>query len=343
MSETFTLQHIADQVGAVLSVELQGDPDTRISGLNTLADASAGDLSFLANPSYAKALESTNASAVIMHPSMVEKHSGAALLVDNPYLAYALVSKIFDRAPAVTPGIHPSAVIADTAELHSSVSIAANAVIGERVKLGANSYVGPGTSIGDDTVIGANAWLAANVSIYHGVSIGDQVRIHSGAVIGADGFGFAPKPGGWQKIYQIGGVVIGDNVEIGACATIDRGALADTIVESGVIIDDHVMIAHNVKIGENTAMAGFAAVSGSTTIGKNCILAGRAGTVGHITVCDGVQLYQGTALTHSVHEPGTYAQGTQTTSLKQWQKNAVRFNQLDDMARRLRRLEKRDK
>ncbi len=344
MPESFSLQQIADRIGKVLHVELLGEPDSLIDGLNTLSDARPGEISFLASPAYAKALATTRASAVIMHPSMKGDFTGAVILVDNPYLAYALVSGMFDRAPEARPGIHPSAVIAESAELHHSVSIAPNVVVGERVSLGANAVIGAGCSIGDDTTIGANARLAANVSIYHGVTIGDNVCIHSGAVIGADGFGFAPKAGGgWQKIHQIGGVTIGDNVEIGACTTIDRGALADTVIEDNVILDDHVMIAHNVRIGENTAMAGYAAVAGSSVIGKNCIFAGRAGTVGHITVCDGVHLNQGTVLTHSVKKPGAYSSGTQTSPVREWRKNAVRFNQLNDLAKRLSRLEKKDK
>ncbi|KKK52337.1 hypothetical protein LCGC14_3105920, partial [marine sediment metagenome] len=238
-------------------------------------------------------------------------------------------------------GVHPSAVVAASAQIGGGTSIGPNAVLGEDVVIGANSRIGAGVSISDGTVIGDNCRISANVSIYHGVTIGSQVTIHSGAVIGADGFGFAHSEGRWVKIYQLGGVVIGNRVEIGACTTIDRGALEDTVIEDGVILDNHVQIAHNVRIGENTAMAGCSGVSGSTVIGKNCIFAGQSGVVGHVTLCDGVHLTGGTIVTKSLTEPGSYSSGTAFSKSEDWRKNAVRFNQLDDLARRVRQLEKK--
>lgn len=336
MPREYSLQQIAEHIDA----ELKGGNDDRIVGLNTLQDATTGQLSFLSNPSYRKLLASTAASAVIMSPSMANDFSGAALILDDPYLGYAKASALFDDTPVTKMGVHPSAIIASTADIHSDACIGPNVVIGENVIVGANTMIGAGCSISDHSRLGANGWLAANVTICHNVTIGENVRIHSGAVLGADGFGFAPEAGQWRKIYQLGGVVIGNNVEIGACTTIDRGALGDTVIEDGVILDNHVMIAHNVRVGENTAMAGYAAAAGSAVIGKNCIFAGRAGVAGHVTLCDGVQLTTQTVISRSITEPGAYSSGTQVSKSAEWRKNAVRFNQLNDMANRLRKLEK---
>ncbi|MEZ5482919.1 MAG: UDP-3-O-(3-hydroxymyristoyl)glucosamine N-acyltransferase [Porticoccaceae bacterium] len=336
MSRGYSLQQIAERLGA----QIRGDADCLLSGLNTLQGASEGDLSFIAKDSYRKHLASTRASAVIMPPSMVESFEGNALLMDNPYLGYAIASALFDDAPVSEPGIHPSAVVAASAVVHPSASIGAHAVLAPYVEVGAGSVIGAGCCIGDGSLIGENCRLFANVSVYHGITIGNTVRIHSGTVIGADGFGYAQNPAGWQKIYQLGGVVIGDNVEIGACTTIDRGALDDTVIENGVIIDNHVMIAHNVRVGENTAMAACSASAGSTVIGRNCTFAGRAGVVGHVTLCDGVHVSANTTVTKSISEPGVYASGIPTSKVSEWRKNAVRFNQLDAMNSRIKALEK---
>ena len=339
MARGYSLQQIAEHIGA----ELRGDGEFVISSLNTLQDAVEGQLAFLANQTYRKHLSSTGASAVIMHHTMAADFAGHALLMDNPYLGYALASQLFDDTPGFPAGIHPTAVVSDTAEVHPDAAIGPSVYIGEYATIGADTVIGPGCSISEHSSIGKGGWLAANVSVYHGVTIGDNVRIHSGAVIGSDGFGFAPENGQWKKIYQLGGVVIGNNVEIGACTTIDRGALGDTVIADGAILDNHVMIAHNVQVGENTAFAAFSGSAGSSVIGRNCVFAGRAGAVGHLHVCDGVQVGLGTTLTRSVREPGVYCSGTQTTKAKEWRKNAVRFNQLDDMYSRLKELEKRNK
>ncbi|WIO75290.1 UDP-3-O-(3-hydroxymyristoyl)glucosamine N-acyltransferase [Porticoccaceae bacterium LTM1] len=336
MSRQYTLAELADHLGA----ELRGDAGCVIESLATLQDAGEGQIAFLANPAYQRYLETTKASAVILSPDLADKYAGNALLLKNPYLGYAKLSGLLDTAPKVPAGIHPSAVVAETAQLDASVSVGPNAVIGEGVIIGANGQIGAGTVIGDNTVIGENCQLAANVTIYHGVTLGNNVIIHSSTVIGADGFGFAPDNGQWVKIHQLGGVVIGNNVEIGASTTIDRGALGDTVLADGVKIDNQVMIAHNVKIGENTAMAAFTGISGSTTIGKNCTFAGRSGSVGHIDIGDNVHVAGTTVMMKSVSEPGAYGAGTPTSPIREWRKNAARFNQLDDMSKRIRKLEK---
>ncbi len=334
---SYTLAEVADRIGA----NVRGDAACTVTGLNTLREASAGELSFLANPAYRQYLDSTSAAAVILHPSVADAYVGNALLTENPYLGYALATPLFDRAPISEAGIHKNAVVADSAIIDDTASIGPLAVIGERVVVGANSRVGAGVVIGDDSIIGADCHIAANVSIYHGILIGDCVTIHSGAVIGADGFGFAQHEGRWVKIHQLGSVVIGNRVEVGACTTIDRGALGNTIIEDGVILDNHVQIAHNVQVGENTAMASYAGIAGSTVVGKNCIFAARAGSVGHVTLCDGVHLTAAAVLTKSLKEPGSYSSGTMFSKTKDWKKNAVRFNQLDELANRIRKLEKK--
>jgi len=336
MSSSYSLQEIADYLGA----ELRGDPACPIQRLNTLEQAGEGELSFLASKAYEIHLSSTQASAVLLEPRFAEAFVGNALLIDNPYVAYARISAWFDRSTGGENGVHPTAVIAESAILADDVSIGPHVSIGERVRIDAGASIGPGVSIGNDSAIGSGSRLFSNVSVYHGVSIGRNVVIHSSTVIGADGFGFANDRGKWIKIHQLGSVEIGDNVEIGACTTIDRGALGNTVIEAGVIIDNHVQIAHNVRIGENTAMAAYAGIAGSTTIGKNCVFAGQAGAVGHITVGDGVVAMARCTISKSTPKAGSYSSGLLMSETSAWRKNAVRFGQLDDMARRLKKLEK---
>jgi UDP-3-O-[3-hydroxymyristoyl] glucosamine N-acyltransferase len=255
-------------------------------------------------------------------------------------LAYAELSHLFDRKPRALGGIHPTAVIADDARVDASVSIGAYAVIESAAQIGAGVTVGSHSVVGARSVIGEGGWLAPRVTLYHDVHIGKRVVIQSGAVIGGEGFGFANEKGVWQKIAQIGGVTIGDDVEIGANTTVDRGALSDTLIGNGVKLDNQIMIAHNVQIGDNTAMAGCAGISGSTKIGKNCMIAGGVGMVGHIEVCDNVFVTGMTMVTRSITEPGSYSSGTAMQPAAEWRKSAARIRQLDDMARRLQQLEK---
>lgn len=334
---SYSLGQIASHIGA----ELDGESNHQITGLNTLQEAGLAELSFLANQSYRDFLAETSAGAVIIKESELASYAGNALVMDNPYLGYALASSLFDGTPISESGVHTSAVVAASANIASTAAIGPNAVVGEGVMIGEHSQVGAGTAIGDGSIIGSHCRIAANVSIYHGVSIGDHAIIHSGAVIGGDGFGFAHNRHHWVKIYQLGGVVIGDRVEVGACTTIDRGALGDTVIEDGVILDNHVQIAHNVRIGENTAMAGCSGISGSTVVGKNCVFAGQSGVVGHVTICDDVQITGGTIITKSLDKPGSYSSGTAFSKTGEWRKNAVRFNQLDDLAKRIKQLEKK--
>ncbi|MFZ3204025.1 MAG: UDP-3-O-(3-hydroxymyristoyl)glucosamine N-acyltransferase [Pseudomonas sp.] len=332
----FTLAQLATRLGATL----RGAADKAISGLATLQEAGPDQLSFLANPQYRKYLPDCRAGAVLLTAADAENYSGNALVVANPYLAYAQLSHLFDRKPQAVAGVHASAWVADDAQVDASASIGAYAVIERGAQIGAGVTIGAHCVIGARSVVGEGGWLAPRVTLYHDVRIGKRVVIQSGAVIGGEGFGFANEKGVWQKIAQIGGVVIGDDVEIGANTTIDRGALADTLIGNGVKLDNQIMIAHNVQIGDNTAMAGCAGISGSTKIGKNCMIAGGVGMVGHIEVCDGVFVTGMTMVTRSITEPGSYSSGTAMQPAGEWRKSAARIRQLDDMARRLQQLEK---
>ena len=237
-------------------------------------------------------------------------------------------------------GIHPSAGVAEGVTLGAEVCVQANAVIESGVVLGDRVVVGAGSVIGADCVIGDDTRLHANVTVCHGVVVGKRVILHSGCVIGGDGFGFAHDGAGWHKIAQLGGVVLGDDVEVGSCSSIDRGALGDTVIGNDVKIDSQVQIAHNVTIGDHSALAGCVGIAGSTKVGKHCMLGGGVGLSGHLTICDGVQVTGMSLVTNSIHEPGVYSSGTGAMSNTQWRKNAVRFKQLDDIAKRLARVEK---
>ena len=329
------------EIAAFLNAELRGDADVRISGLNSLDRAESGDLAFLANPKYISQLTDTRAEAVILKADQADSFSGNSLVLNNPYLGYARISAWFNRTPIPSGNIHSSAVIHPSVDLKDNVSIGPNVVVEEGAVIGPGCSIAANSFIGSRSVLGADCLIAANVSVYHDVVMGDEVTVHSGSVIGADGFGFAPNgEGGWQKIYQLGGVRIGDRVEIGACSTVDRGALEDTVVGNSVIIDNHVQIAHNCVVGDGTAMAAFSALAGSVKLGRNCVLAGYATVSGHLSICDNVTLTAHAYVTKSIAEPGSYS--SSTTPLMeslQWRKTAVRIGQLEDIVRRLKILE----
>lgn len=333
----FSLGELAEQLGATL----RGDGSISVSGLATLQDAGPGQLSFLANAQYRKYLNDTRAAAVLLSPRDAEEYAGAALIVANPYLAYARASHLFETRPRALPGIHPSAVVAADAQVDPTATIGAYVVVEQGACIGSDVVVGAQSFIGARSRIGAGGRLAPRVTLYHDVSIGERVVIQSGAVIGGEGFGFANEQGAWQKIAQIGGVRIGDDVEIGANTTVDRGALSDTLIGNGVKLDNQIMIAHNVQIGDNTAMAGCSGISGSTRIGRNCMIAGGVGIVGHVDICDNVFITGMTMVTRSITEPGSYSSGTAMQPAAEWRKSAARIRNLDDMARRLQQLEKR--
>jgi UDP-3-O-[3-hydroxymyristoyl] glucosamine N-acyltransferase len=332
----YTLGELAERLGAQLS----GDAGRPIDGLATLATAGPRQLTFLANRKYLAQLAQTAAGAVILHPDQAADCPADCLLTPQPYLTYARASRLFAPPSGSAAGVHPAAHVDATARVHPSASVAANAVLEAAVEVGEGAAIGAGCYLGAGSSVGARSRLQPQVVVYHGVQIGADCMIHSHAVLGADGFGFAPGEAGWEKIEQLGGVRIGDRVEIGACTTIDRGALEDTVIEDGVILDNLVQVAHNCRIGQNTAIAGCTGLAGSTIIGQNCTLAGGVGVAGHLEMCDNVHVTAMSMVTKSITRPGSYSSGTPMSATREWKRNAVRFGQLESIARRLASLEK---
>lgn len=317
------------ELAAKLELEYRGDADTELFALADLAKAQAGQLSFLANPKYKSSLADTKAGAVIVKPEFADQCPCACLISDNPYLSYARASHLFDPLATPAAGIHPTAFVDDNAIVAESASIGPKAVVEAGAEIGAGVIIGGGCFVGAGAKLGAHTRLHANVSVYHAVEIGEQCLIQAGAVIGSDGFGYAPNAGQWQKIAQVGTVIVGDRVEIGANTCIDRGAIENTIINDDVIIDNQVHMAHNVEIGQGTAVAGCTGIAGSTKIGQNCTIAGAVAISGHINIADNVHLTGMSMVTGSIKEPGSYSSGTGLQESRLWRKNAVRFGQLD--------------
>ncbi|XPF94318.1 UDP-3-O-(3-hydroxymyristoyl)glucosamine N-acyltransferase [Colwellia sp. RE-S-Sl-9] len=335
IKKNFTLAEIAKEIGATVN----GDENCEVNSLATLANAKTGQIAFLANKKYRQQLNHTQASAVIINKECLEDVPTNALVMDNPYLGYALTAQLLDTTPKPSSSIHSSAVIHSSVTLGENVSVGANAVIEAGVELADNVIIGAGCFIGENTSIGSHTSMWANVSIYHNVKIGTHCLIQANSVIGSDGFGYAPVSGKWLKIPQLGSVIIGNNVEIGASTTIDRGALDDTIIEDNVILDNQIQIAHNVVIGAGTAMAACSVIAGSTTIGKNCTIAGLVGINGHIEISDNC-IFTGMAMvTKSISTSGVYSSGMPVTPNKDWRKINVHLRRLDSMSKRLSTLE----
>lgn len=336
------MEYSLGELAELLSADLDGDAGFLITGIAGLGKASSTQISFLANNSYRKLLANTRAGAVLLKREDAELFTGHKLIVKDPYLSYARLTRLYDRSAEQPGGVHPTAVIEEGAEVDPSACIGPQASIGAGAVIAAGVMIGPGSSVGARARIGCRTRLAANVTLYHDVTIGEDCVLHSGCVVGSDGFGFAPdrETGGWCKIHQLGGVCVGNRVEIGACTTIDRGALTDTEIHDGVIIDNLVHVAHNCIIGENTAIAAKCGIAGSTRIGRNCTLAGAVGVTGHIEIADNVHFTGMTMVTKSISEPGSYSSGTAASSTREWRKNAVRFNQLHELAARIKTLEK---
>ncbi|MCK9389775.1 MAG: UDP-3-O-(3-hydroxymyristoyl)glucosamine N-acyltransferase [Sulfuritalea sp.] len=328
-----------DEIVARFGGEIVGAGDTAISGVATLEDAGPGDLAFLANPKYGHQLRTTRAAAVIMAPPAVAGPA-AAILTPQPYLYYAHVAQWLNPLAVPEAGVHSSAVVegevATTASIGPNVWVGAGASIGNDVVIAANCSIGAGVEIG------AGSRLAANVAIYAGCRLGARCLVHSGAVIGADGFGFAREAtGAWVKIPQMGRVLIGDDVEIGAGTTIDRGALGDTVIADGVKLDNQIQVAHNVQIGAHTAMAGCVGIAGSAVIGARCTVGGGAVILGHLHIADDVNVSAGTLVTKSIHTAGTYSGAVPFLEHGDWLKNFSRLRHLDAMADKIRALEQR--
>lgn len=329
-----TLGELAVRFGCTL----KGDPDQRVTRVGTLESAEGDCITFLANPRYRKYLAATRAGAVIVEAKFADECAGAALICKNPYATYARVAAVLHPALPAKPGIHPSASVDPTASIDSTAAIGAQAVLGAGVRIGARAVIGPGCVIMNEAQIGEDTRLVANVTLCQTVRIGDRCLVHPGVVIGADGFGLAPDRGEWIKVPQVGSVHIHNDVEIGANTTIDRGAIEDTVIEDGVKLDNQIQVGHNVRIGAHTVMAGCSGVSGSTTIGKRCMIAGQVGIGGHITICDDVFVTGKSFVSTSIRKPGYYSSGLTVDEAARFRKNAARFNQLDDLAREVRRL-----
>ena len=310
-----------------------------MDGVATLAGAGPRDLSFLHNRRYRSDLPRTRAAAVLMERHFVEESPTACLIMSNPYAGYARAAALLNAIPPAPPGVHSSVSIAPGASVADSASIGANCAVGPEVRIGERVIVGPGCVLEGRVDIGSGVLLVANVTVCCRARIGDRSVIHPGVVIGADGFGIANDDGVWIKVPQLGGVLIGNDVEIGANTTVDRGALEDTVIEDGVKLDNLIQIAHNVHIGAHTAIAAGVAIGGSARIGRRCTIGGAASLAGHIRVADDVHLTATSAVPNSIKEPGVYSSGMPIQTNRQWRRNVARMRQLDRMARRIRRLE----
>lgn len=332
-----TLGELAERIGA----RLRGDASLSVTGVATLASAGEGQVSFLANAKYHEALKSTGASAVILSEADAAAWEGNALVSANPYLAFAKASACFLRDGGWEAGVHASAVVHETATVDRSASVGAGCVIGENAVVGANVRIGPNCTVERDVSIGPDTRIHGNVVLCHEVVIGARCILHPGVVIGADGFGQARDGEGWFKVPQLGSVRIGDDVEIGANTTVDRGALDDTVIENGVKLDNQIQVAHNVRIGAHTAIAGCTAIAGSAKIGRRCMIGGAVGIVGHLEIADDVTVLAMTLVSHSIHKAGIYSGSHPIEEVGQWRRNSARLRQLDELARKVRRLEQR--
>ncbi|MBS9962001.1 UDP-3-O-(3-hydroxymyristoyl)glucosamine N-acyltransferase [Vibrio alginolyticus] len=334
--KTLTLAELATITGG----ELFGDESLVVSRVAPMDKAQEGDVTFMSNPKYAKHLSECQATVVMVKAEHKDQCVGNALVVSDPYVAFARVVQAMDTTPKPADDIAPSAVIAADVKMGENVTIGANAVIETGVELGDNVSVGAGCFIGKNAKLGNNTKLWANVTIYHEVSLGDDCLVQSGTVIGSDGFGYANDKGEWIKIPQLGSVRIGNRVEIGACTTIDRGALEDTIIEDNVILDNQLQIAHNVQIGYGTVMPGGTIVAGSTKIGKYCQIGGASVLNGHITIADGVAITGMGMVMRSIEEKGLYSSGIPLQTNREWRKTATRVHRIDEMNKRLKAVEK---
>ncbi|MET0186457.1 MAG: UDP-3-O-(3-hydroxymyristoyl)glucosamine N-acyltransferase [Achromobacter sp.] len=348
------LLEATDTQGLTWHIEASASQESvRIAGVGTLAHAGEHELAFLTNPKYQQQLASTRAAAVIVTPETAAALTAggepafARVVCQHAYLLYARIAQWFDtaRQPLAQAGIHPTAIVDSSASIDATASIGPYCVIGERVRVAAGVVIGAGSVIAADAVIGAHTRFHPRVTVYTGVTIGERVLVHSGVVLGADGFGLAPDPtlgrGAWRKIPQLGSVSIGDDVEIGANTTIDRGALENTEIGAGVKLDNQIMVAHNVRIGAHTAVAACVGIAGSTVIGERCTIGGAAMLSGHLTLGDDVHISGGTAVTSNIAQPGRYTGVYPYAEHSVWQKNAAVIQQLGHLRRRIRALEQK--
>jgi UDP-3-O-[3-hydroxymyristoyl] glucosamine N-acyltransferase len=340
----YTLGEIAQILGA----ELRGDSHCEITGIASLENAKTGDISFLVSSRYQlvassrheKFLSTTQASAVLLAATHADQCSTNLLIMSDPYQGLIKLLALFQHKSKISSGIHPSATISPDTKIAASAAIGPNCVIGSGCEIGDNTIIHANSVIGDNVKIGADTQIFANVTIYHDVVIGNKVIIYAGVVIGSEGFGMIRNQHGWQTLPHLGTVIIGDNVEIGANTTIDRGALDNTIIENGVKLDNLIMVGHGVVIGENTVIAGCVGIGGSTRIGKNCMIGGATGLNDNIEIVDNVIFTGMSQVVKSIKQPGVYSSGTGILPQKSWHKATARLHNLDELAKKLRKLEK---
>lgn len=338
MAKSYTLAELA----AYLAAPFDGDGALSLVSVADLKDAKADQISFLSNKKFAPFLATTAAGAVIVREGDAVPEGVATIRVAEPYLAYAKLSALFVERATQPVGVHSTAVVAATAKLGEGVRIGPHCVVEDDVEIGAGTELQAQVFVGRGTRLGEKCLIYAHVTLYHKVTLGNEVTVHANTTIGSDGFGFAPTAQGWVKIHQLGGVVIGDRVEIGASTSIDRGAINDTVIARGVIIDNQVHIAHNCYIDEGTAIAGCTGIAGSTYIGKRCTIGGHVAIAGHLTIGDDVHFNGATDVTKSIQAAGVYSSGTPVQEVKSWRKNAVRVGQLNEWVERIKKLEQND-
>jgi UDP-3-O-[3-hydroxymyristoyl] glucosamine N-acyltransferase len=331
----WTLHDLAAAIGA----ELRGDGAIRVDHIAPLNQADATALSFLTSAKYRDHLAQTQAAAVILKPVDAAHFSGPALLMEDPYLGYARAAQTMFPEAMVTPGVHPSAVVDASAKIDPSAHIAANAVIAAGAQVAADAYIGPLSYVGEACVVGAGSRLVARVTLLGRSVVGRECLLHAGCVIGDDGFGFARDGATWVKIPQLGRVVLGDQVEVGNNTTIDRGALGDTVIEDGVKLDNLIQVAHNVRIGENSAFAAQVGIAGSTRFGARCTVAGQAGVAGHLQIADDVHFTGQAMVTKSIGEAGVYSSGLPAEANRKWRRTVARVHGLEQLQARVEALE----
>jgi len=332
----------AGALASALDLPLHGDADRELSRLASLESAGPGDLAFVTGRRYLNALQASTAGLVIVPPGLLEACPVDALVAEDPYVAYAAASWLLVPERQAPAGVHPSAVVDESAEVAPDASVGPRAVIGAGSRIGAGARIGAGCLLGERVRIGAGTRLFDGVTVNDDVHLGGDCRVQSGAVIGAEGFGFAPGRDGWRAIHQIGGVRIGDRVQVGANTTIDCGAIEPTVIGDGVILDNQIQIAHNVRIGNDTAIAACTGIAGSTTIGARCLIGGSCNINGHIELADGVTITATAFVPHSIREAGSYGSAMPLQPNRAWRRTFAALGRLDELLRRVRALERRD-
>jgi len=340
------MKFTARQIAEAIDGTIEGKADQEVSFLTKIEEGKPGSLSFLANPKYEQYIYSTEASIVIVNSDFkAEKNISATLIrVKDPYSSFATLLELYQQAKAIEPVISGQAFIHPTARIGKDVYIGEFASIGKNVIIGDNSYIYPHAIIGNNCKIGNETWIYADVKIYEECIIGNQCTIHAGAVIGSDGFGFAPQDDkNYKKVPQIGNVVLEDRVEVGSNTTIDRATLGSTIIRKGVKLDNLIQIAHNVEIGENTVIAAQTGISGSTKIGKNCMIGGQVGIIGHLVIADDVKIAAQAGIGKSIIKPGTIVEGSPAFDIRDYQRSYVHFRRFDNIVKRIDELERKSK